>query len=65
MMLNVGSRVRIKENAYEGSTEPKDFLVRGKAGVIVWSLGGDQWEVQTDDGEYELLTTEELEEIDD
>lgn len=65
MTLQLGSRVRIKENAYEGSDEPKDFLVRGKAGVIVWSLGGDRWEVETEDGEFELLTTEEFEEIDD
>lgn len=65
MMLNVGSRVRIKENAYEGSTEPADLEARGKVGVVVFSLADGTWEVQTDDGEFELLTTDELEEIDD
>lgn len=63
-MLQVGSKIRIKENAYEGSDDPIDFLARGKVGEIVYSHGEDAWEVQTEDGEYYSLITGEIEEID-
>lgn len=55
--------VRVKENAYEGSDEPKDFEVRGKVGLVVWEFpesGG--WEVLIDD-DWHILNTDELEEI--
>lgn len=62
-MLKLGSKVRVKENAYEGSDVPNDFLARGEMGVIVY-LGQDgDIEVQTEDNELLLLTTDEVEEI--
>lgn len=64
-MLQIGSKVRIKENAYEGSNDPDDFLARGKVGEIVFSSAHDEWEVLTEDGEYYPLTTDEVEELPD
>lgn len=62
-MLQVGSKVRVKQNAFEGSDDPSDFLARGKVGEIIFSVGYDEWEVLADDGDYFLLTTDELEEL--
>lgn len=62
-MLQIGSKVRVKENAYEGSGVPNDLLARGEVGVIVY-LGQDgDIEVQTEDDEFLLLTVNEIEEI--
>lgn len=62
-MLQIGSKVRVKENAYEGSSVPNDLLARGEVGVIVY-LGQDgDIEVQTEDDEFLLLTVDEIEEI--
>jgi hypothetical protein len=63
MMLKVGSKVRVKQNAYEGSDDPDDFLARGKVGEIVFSFGNGTWEVVTEDGEYYPLSTDEVEEL--
>ena len=63
MTIRIGTRIKIKDNAYEGSDDPSDFLARGKLGVVVWSFGDGTWEIQTDDDEFELLADDEIEEL--
>lgn len=65
MAIEIGSRVRIKDNAYEGSDDPNDFLARGKTGTVAFSFGDGAWEVQGDDDEFYPLTEDEIEEIED
>lgn len=69
-MLKVGSKVRIKENAFTGSDEPNDIAARGQIGEIVLSLEQqlgeqwkDYWEVNAI-GDILQLTTDEIEELD-
>jgi hypothetical protein len=62
-MLGIGTKVRIKSNAYGGSTDPEAIKAHGKVGRVVY-LGKDgEVEVQTEDDEFELLTIDEVEEI--
>lgn len=69
--MQVGSMVRVKQNAFEGSDEPADIEARGKIGEIVISLEQqlgdgwkDCWEVRLEDtGDVLNLTTEEIEVI--
>ena len=68
-MLQVGTKVRVKQNAYEGSGETNDIAARGQTGEIILSLEqqlGEQWkdcwEVLVA-GDILQLTTDEIEEI--
>lgn len=69
-MLKLGSKIRIKENAYGDSTELRDKQARGKAGEIIADLTeqGEGWEgcwvVKLDnlEGEFYVIT-DEIEEI--
>lgn len=65
MTIQIGSRIRIKDNAYEGSDDPADFEARGKTGTVVYSFGDGAWEVQGDDDEFYPLTEDEIEEVKD
>ena len=49
-MLQVGSNVRVKRNAYEGSDEPKDFEVRV----------GDEWFILSSSEVEEIEFTETI-----
>ncbi len=62
--MQVGQRVKVKENAYEGSNEPHDFTVRGTTGTIAWDLGGGAFEVEID-GDLWPLSDDEIELIQD
>ena len=63
-MIEIGSEVRIKDNAFEGSLEPDDILARGRVGQVVYIGQNGEIEVITDDiREYYLLTTDEIEEL--
>lgn len=72
-MLQVGSKVRVKENAYKDSTDLRDQQARGKVGTIIASLEAewgedwkDCWAVELDDIQREFhLATDEVEEIED
>lgn len=61
-MLQIGTTVRVKENAYEGSDNPTDFEVRGKVGQIETELTQNEWEVKIGD-DWFILNSDELEEI--
>ena len=61
-MIEIGSEVRIKDNAYEGSLEPDNILARGKIGTVIY-IRNDEIEVLTEDDEFQLLTIDEVEEI--
>lgn len=60
--MQVGSMVRVKENAFEGSDDPRDFEVRGEVGQIIFDLDNGEWTVKVGDDWY-ILNTDELEEI--
>ena len=62
-MLEIGSKVRIKENAYGNSTDPEAIKAHGKVGEVVYVGEDGEVEVQTEDDEFELLTIDEVEEI--
>ncbi len=62
-MIEVGSKVKIKDNAFEGSLEPDDILARGKVGRIAYWGRDNEIEVYTEDGEYYLLIVDEVEEV--
>ena len=63
-MIEVGSKVRIKDNAFEGSLEPDDILARGRVGQVVYIGQNGELEMITDDiSEYYLLTIDAVEEI--
>ena len=63
-MIKVGMKVKIKDNAFEGSLEPDDILARGKVGQVVYIGRNGEIEVVTDDDrDYYLLTVDEIEEI--
>ena len=59
MTLKVGQRIQIKDNAFAGSSDPTDFIVRGKIGIVVWDLGNGDYEVEID-GEIWPLSDDEL-----
>lgn len=69
-MMQIGSKVLIKENAYKDSTDLRDQQARGKVGIIIASLEAewgadwkDCWVVEVDDIQREFhLTTDEVEE---
>ena len=60
MIIKLGDKVRVLDNAYEGSTDPDDLLFRGMVGVVRY-INGDSIEVQTEDDEFLLLTIDEVE----
>lgn len=62
-MLKIGSKVRIKDNAYGSSTSPTAIETHGKLGKVVYMGLDGEVEVQTEDDEFELLTIDEVEEI--
>jgi hypothetical protein len=60
--IKLGDKVRILDNAYEGSDKPDDFAARGKIGVVVWVFDDDCVEVRTEpDDEFYPLTIDEVE----
>lgn len=62
-MLEIGSKVRIKDNAYGSSIDLEAIKAHGKIGTVVY-LGKDgEVEVQTEDDEFELLAADEVEEV--
>ena len=64
MTLKVGQRIQIKDNAFAGSSDPADFIVRGKIGIVEWDLGDGAYEVEVD-GELWPLCDDDLELIQD
>ncbi len=62
-MLEIGSKVRIKDNAYGGSTDPEVIKTHGKVGKVVYIGKDGRIEVQTEDDEFEALIVDEVEEI--
>lgn len=61
-MFEIGMHVRVKQNAYEGSSDPTDLAVRGKVGKIVWIIDEGCFEVWAGD-DFHQLTDDEIEEI--
>ena len=63
-MLEIGSKVRIKDNAYGGSRRPDAIRIHGKLGEVLYiHEDGETMKVKMDDGELEYLTVDEVEEI--
>jgi hypothetical protein len=65
-----GDKVRIKENAFEGSTEPEDIARRGQVGEAedLAYLGPDWvgcWAVHLENGSLAHVTVEEIEVVED
>lgn len=60
-MLQVGSAVRIKADAFKDSHDPIDFDLRGRIGTISCELS-DRWEVRVDD-EFFILDDTEFDEV--
>lgn len=61
-MIQLGDKVRILNNAYEGSTDPDDVAARGLVGEVRWIESDGRIEVFTDDDWYPL-TVDEVEVI--
>ncbi len=62
-MLEIGSKVRIRDNAYGGSTDPEAIKVHGTIGTITYIGKNKEIEVLTEDDEFEVLTVDEVEEL--
>ncbi len=62
-MLEIGSKVRIRDNAYGSSTDPGAVKTHGKVGKVVYIGTNGEIEVQTEDDEFEALIVDEVEEI--
>lgn len=60
-MLQVGSTVRIKEDAFKDSHDPLEFDLRGRIGTVKFELA-NAWEVQVDD-EFFILDDTEFDEV--
>ncbi len=60
-MLQIGSKVRIKNNAY--GNDPEAIKIHGKIAEIVYIGKDGEIEVQTEDDDFELLTVDEVEEL--
>ncbi len=61
-MLEIGSKVRIRDNAYGSSTDPEAIKVHGKIGIVTYIGKDGEIEVQTENDEFEQLTVDEVEE---
>jgi hypothetical protein len=59
-MFKVGDKVVVKDNAFEGSDDPKDFEYRGKEGVIALDLDLGEYQVDFPDGDFAYLKDTEL-----
>lgn len=57
-MLQVGSIVKVKDNAYEGSDDPADFEWRGKIGEVVGDYRDGTYEVRIGDNWLPLRADE-------
>lgn len=60
-MLQVGSTIRIKPDAFKDSHDPLEFDLRGRIGTISCELS-DRWEVRVDD-EFFILDDTEFDEV--
>lgn len=60
--MQVGSLVRVKEDAFKGSDDPADFEIRGKVGEVVFDLEDSGWEIRIDDDCF-ILMDNEIDEI--
>ncbi len=59
-MYQVGEKIAIKNNAFKGSDDPKDFEWRGKEAEVVVELGDNCYEVYVEGMGNCLLVAKEM-----
>jgi hypothetical protein len=59
-MYQIGDKITIRENAFEGSDEPKDFEWRGLTAEVVDCLGDGAYEVYVEGKGTCLLADNEM-----
>ena len=60
MPFKLGDRVRIKENAFDGSNDPRDIAIRGKEGSVAYVFSEDAALGPSWDDCYEIEIEDEL-----
>ena len=64
MSVPVGQRVRVNDDVFEGSEDPREIGIRGAYGTIVWAspvrdnARTDLYEVEIDGEEWPVLEDE-------